>query len=366
MRVFPCMQPLIQLAALLGALSVLTTAVHSAETAIPVQGTLALVIPHGTETVIGKGHRVGLAVIQDGVLTDQAVVTPTVQWDDSLHGLKVEIPPTSLRLTPSAKLGVTWAVGVTGNGKGPWQGGQLMDVKLVARGGTGVFSTKPYPIRLEQAQPERPSVLLMVPIAPKRQELSLSDGAVTCLVLAAPASKSPPGLLVTLGMGPGDEESCRAGLARWWAGAPRAGWTVVAPVTRPNTLWDAATPATISALLDELIKRYRCDPARIVIAGPSNGGTGALAWLSAHPERIRAVLAFPGSYPTPPADVRGIPVWLRWGAGDSRDWRTAAAKTAAAFTAAGARVDSRELADEEHIPEVTGAEMLAWLDAVLR
>jgi hypothetical protein len=81
---------------------------------------------------------------------------------------------------------------------------------------------------------------------------------------------------------------------------------------------------------------------------------------------VRAALAFPGSLPAAPGALVGAPVWMRWGQLDDQEWRSAGTRTAGWLTAAGATVDALELPGEDHIPSVTGPEMLAWITARVR
>lgn len=346
---------------LLPALLLAAAVLAGGESAFSVTGTLDLAIPHGTTTGVGFVHRVGLTTMLDGVVVDQVLVTPTsVRWDDNLHGLRVELPATQLRMAPRATVVVGWAVEATLNGAGPWFGGRWSHVCLKPGKGGVVLSAACATMRIAEAAKEPPSVFDPVQVKPTIVKLELADGPVSCRVLAAKGSS--PGLIIAFGFGAGDAASCIQGLGMWWSGAPRAGWTVAAPEVRGSTRWADAPPAVTGALVEALVARLACDPARVVVAGASNGGSAALALLAAHPQRVRAALAFPGTLDQVPS-AAGIPVWLRWGAGDSQDWRVQAGRSADLLAKAGARVDRAEMAGG-HVPPVTGPEMLSWLAVV--
>lgn len=334
---------------------------NAGEATIPVQGVLEVAIPHGTASELGSGSVVGLTVVVDGVVVDQTLVPTLVQWSEHLHGFRITVPPTPLLLPARSQLLVGWALNVTCNGKGPWQGGRMSRVTLARQGNDLVLGGAQGLVKIAEAKPERPSVFDPLPVRPGKLVLKLDGGPVSCQVLAAKTSATKPGLIIALGMGAGDAASCGYGLSMWWTGAPRAGWTVAAPAVRGDTRW-ADVPAAVSgAVIDALVTQLNCDPQRVVVAGPSNGGSAALTWMRDNPDRIRAALAFPGMLPAAPGSLAGKPVWLRWGGKDDNGWRSGAGQTAGWLTAAGAVVDRAEMPGAGHIPPITGPEMLAWL-----
>lgn len=86
------------------------------------------------------------------------------------------------------------------------------------------------------------------------------------------------------------------------------------------------------AMLDEVMKEYKCDPDRVYLTGLSMGGFGTWSIAAAHPDRWAAIapvcggIAFPAKKggkapagPTPDeaaAKIKNIPCWCWHGAAD--------------------------------------------------
>jgi predicted peptidase len=100
---------------------------------------------------------------------------------------------------------------------------------------------------------------------------------------------------------------------------------VVSPQAYPGVpWWDEETLLILGALLDEVVRAYRVDPARIYLTGLSMGGYGSWWLATAQPERFAAVVSVSGSgyrTATPPAEgtvckLGDVPVWAIHGARD--------------------------------------------------
>jgi predicted peptidase len=73
----------------------------------------------------------------------------------------------------------------------------------------------------------------------------------------------------------------------------------------------------VNDLVDELLTKYRVDPDRVYLTGPSLGGFGAYAIASAYPERFAAVVPIcGGSNPKEVARMKSVPTWAFHGAKD--------------------------------------------------
>lgn len=114
-----------------------------------------------------------------------------------------------------------------------------------------------------------------------------------------------------------DIEKVRAlGLPKRVEREPEFPFLVVSPQCPEGEIWTDAE--ALSALLDDVAKKYRVDLDRIYVTGHSMGGRGALYLAYRHPERFAAVLALS---PISPIDAWAarlpkLPIWLLHGADD--------------------------------------------------
>jgi predicted peptidase len=69
----------------------------------------------------------------------------------------------------------------------------------------------------------------------------------------------------------------------------------------PRFGWD---PQTLTALLDDIIGKYRVDKDRVYVTGLSMGGMGTWALAAAHPKRFAAIIPICGA--GNPADARKL------------------------------------------------------------
>lgn len=107
-------------------------------------------------------------------------------------------------------------------------------------------------------------------------------------------------------------------------GNPDFPFVVVSPQCPSRSWWD---PDDVVVVLDEALKRYRVDPARVYLTGLSMGGYGTWATGLRYPDRFAAIAPICGGGATPDVLVglyrdrsalRSLPVWAFHGAKDDR------------------------------------------------
>ncbi len=83
----------------------------------------------------------------------------------------------------------------------------------------------------------------------------------------------------------------------------------VEPDPKDNSVdWDAKS---LSALLDEIEKKYRVDKQRIYVTGNSMGGFGAFSLAQEQPERFAAIIPIcGGGDPESVKKIKRIPIWV--------------------------------------------------------
>jgi predicted esterase len=90
-------------------------------------------------------------------------------------------------------------------------------------------------------------------------------------------------------------------------------FVIVAPQS-PDWTWDVAS---LSALLDDVVERYRIDADRVYLVGNSMGGNGAWALAMHSPGRFAAIAPICGrGDPTTVGRLRDVPTWAFHGADD--------------------------------------------------
>lgn len=88
-------------------------------------------------------------------------------------------------------------------------------------------------------------------------------------------------------------------------------------VVSPQSARGGWKVATLDALLDEVLKKYRVDPDRVYLTGLSMGGFGTWAWAAAHPERFAAIVPIcGGGSPDKANRLKDLPIWVFHGAKD--------------------------------------------------
>lgn len=344
-----------------------TIATASAEDRAPtLSGTLDWVFPEGTS--LSQGPSAGLTVqtYLDNALVGQVmVVLPRPEWNEGLHGLRLVIPETAILLPAKGRLMLHWWVMGEWNGKGPWLAGRLANPPTTINGSRVLLAKARTTFAAGDALPELPVVLPPAPVAPLTVNVTAAPLTVSCLVLKPKPSRKPdarrPGLIIAISGAPGDAAACRSTLSLWWADAPAQGWTVAAPVAQAGRLWHQLEAEQTATLIDALVAALDCDPARVVVAGCSNGGTAALTWTAQQPTRIAAALAFPGWLAAKAAGLKDKPILLRWGAYEEKGWKESVRQAASELTAAGAALDQAESSGSAHIVSVPGCDLLRWL-----
>jgi dienelactone hydrolase len=103
------------------------------------------------------------------------------------------------------------------------------------------------------------------------------------------------------------------GLPRRVEAEGRLPFVIVAPQS-PGWGWDVVA---LSALLDEVLGRYRIDADRVYLVGNSMGGTGTWAMAASSPWRFAAIAPIcGGADPVLAARLRNLPTWAFHGADD--------------------------------------------------
>jgi predicted peptidase len=82
----------------------------------------------------------------------------------------------------------------------------------------------------------------------------------------------------------------------------------------PRVGWD---PATLKALLDDVLANYKVDPERIYLTGLSMGGYGSWRLAAFAPNRFAAVVPIcGGGNPADAPRIKHVPIWVFHGAKD--------------------------------------------------
>ena len=89
--------------------------------------------------------------------------------------------------------------------------------------------------------------------------------------------------------------------------AEKRGYIVVLPVAPDGELFFEAGARIFPAFLQQILSTYKVEDAKLLAAGPSNGGISAFYIAARYPEFFRSITAFPGFLPEPtPAQIRAI------------------------------------------------------------
>ncbi|MBI4580257.1 MAG: hypothetical protein HY718_11180 [Planctomycetes bacterium] len=152
--------------------------------------------------------------------------------------------------------------------------------------------------------------------------------------------------------GSGGRRSAQRVWSNYLSGGPGVdGYRVVIPYSVKSDFLDEA--ARTFRILDEVLGCYGGDAAKVHLAGVSNGGHVAFAFMLARPDRFATLLGAPGEFPShEPAAwasaLAGRPVFNGVGANDA-DWKAGVKATHEALVAAGVESVYVEFAGQGHI-----------------
>src|SRR5665213_531661 len=106
---------------------------------------------------------------------------------------------------------------------------------------------------------------------------------------------------------------------------------------------------TLTALLDDVVSKYRVDSSRIYLTGLSMGGFGTWSLAAAHPERFAAIVPIcGGGKPADAAKLAALPIWAFHGAKDPTVPVERSREMVAAIKAAGGNVKYTEYPEAKH------------------
>jgi len=157
----------------------------------------------------------------------------------------------------------------------------------------------------------------------------------------------------------------RNGPTKYVLSHPEFPFILVSPQTKGG--WDARA---LTALLDEVVSKYRVERNQIYLTGLSMGGGGTWSLAAAHPERFAAVVPVSGvGDPAMASKLAPLPIWVFHGAQDqiiSVDWSR---KMVAAIKAASGTINYTEFPKSKHniwAKTYNNPELYIWLLAQKR
>jgi predicted peptidase len=104
------------------------------------------------------------------------------------------------------------------------------------------------------------------------------------------------------------------GLPKLIAAGQEFPFIIVAPQCPSNRWWH---PSELTALLDEIVEKFKVDQDRIYVTGMSMGGYGTWALAAHTPHRFAAIVPIcGGGYPSRMKRIVHLPVWVFHGAHD--------------------------------------------------
>lgn len=197
---------------------------------------------------------------------------------------------------------------------------------------------------------------------PRSHWLQLSDGAKSQIVrigFPPPTSTPSPVLIVFHGAGGSENMFFEAyGAGRLIDMAHERGWLVVSPRQSLNGLG-----MDIDGMLDAIEPWFPIDRSQVMLVGHSMGAAQAIAQVSAHADRVRAVAALGGGG-MPRSSLRSSEVRFFVAAGDRDFGRPRAKSLADSLRNLDCDVSYREYSDVEHMVIVQAAltDVFAFLD----
>jgi predicted peptidase len=95
-------------------------------------------------------------------------------------------------------------------------------------------------------------------------------------------------------------------------------FVIVSPQCPERDSWSSKMQiATLNALLDEIVSKYRIDQKRIYVTGLSMGGFGTWTLAAAYPDRFAAIAPIcGGGNPEDAEKIAHLPIWVFHGAKD--------------------------------------------------
>lgn len=142
-------------------------------------------------------------------------------------------------------------------------------------------------------------------------------------------------------------------------------WTTIGPNVRP-------TPRLLDvmALLKQLQREYRIDPARIYVAGQSMGGFATWALLAEYPKTFAAAIPICGGGDEKSAPkMKGIPIWAFHGELDRAVSVERSRRMVAAVVRAGGKARLTEYKGVDHVVwnrAFSDPKLLPWVFAQTR
>jgi phospholipase/carboxylesterase len=202
--------------------------------------------------------------------------------------------------------------------------------------------------------------------APGLHDLRVPGGDGDALLLVPPRLATPAPFVLALH---GADGNAAAGLELLRSQADRLGMIVLAPSARGRT-WDLILSgfgpdvAAIDTLLTDVFASYALDPARLAIAGFSDGASYALSLGLTNGDLFSHVVAFsPGYYRTAAAPGRP-PVFVSHGtADDVLPIDRTSRRLVPRLERAGYDVRYHEFEGGHTVPEAIRAEAAEWLVA---
>jgi predicted peptidase len=127
---------------------------------------------------------------------------------------------------------------------------------------------------------------------------------------------------------------------------------------------------TLTALLDDVVRKNRVDPRRIYLTGLSMGGFGTWSLAAAHPEKFAAIVPICGGGNTADAKkLAALPIWVFHGAKDPTVPVQRSREMVEAIKAAGGNVKYTEYPEAKHdcwTETYDNPELYKWLLAQQR
>lgn len=137
---------------------------------------------------------------------------------------------------------------------------------------------------------------------------------------------------------------------------------IIAPQCPKGEMWQSTS---LKALLDECLKKYPIDPARIYLTGLSMGGYGAWRMATEYPELFAAIVPICGGGDPQDAErIKNLPIWVFHGDLDNAVPVEKSREMVKALKKLGSKVKYTEYKDVGHGswgPAYNNMELYSWL-----